>query len=85
MNPNPDIPIPYTLTPKAHAALAAAPYLLPPDPAAPCGGCGHDDCSACAGYGWACLDCGAAYFGPAPDDGLCPDCRAILATAGGAR
>ena len=38
-------------------------------------GCGYGDCSACAGYGWACLRCSAAYFGPTPDDGLCPACR----------
>lgn len=25
---------------------------------------------------WACLRCGAAYFGPVPDDGLCAACRA---------
>jgi hypothetical protein len=38
-------------------------------------GCGYDDCSACSDCGWACLRCGAAYFGPVPDDGLCPACR----------
>jgi hypothetical protein len=37
-------------------------------------GCGYADCSACAGYGWACLRCGAAFFGAAPQTGLCPDC-----------
>lgn len=45
-------------------------------------GCGYDDCSACTGYGWACLTCGAAYFGTAPGDGLCTGCRR---TAGGGR
>jgi hypothetical protein len=50
--------------------------------AADCG-CGYDDCSACAGYGWACRTCGAAWFGTAPDDGLCPGCRAALATGTG--
>lgn len=51
-------------------------YLQPPEPASPYCGCGYDDCSACAGYGWACLGCGDAYFGTPPDDGLCPHCRA---------
>lgn len=54
-------------------------YLEPPadapGPAMHCG-CGYDDCSACAGYGWACLLCGAAFFGTAPATGLCPDCAA---------
>jgi hypothetical protein len=53
-------------------------YLQQPEPAPPYCGCGYDDCSACAGYGWACLDCGAAYFGTPPDDGLCPDCHAAV-------
>jgi hypothetical protein len=39
-------------------------------------GCGHTDCTACAGYGWACTHCGAAWFGTPPDDGLCPSCQA---------
>jgi hypothetical protein len=39
-------------------------------------GCGYDDCTVCAGYGWACQHCGAAYFGPRPDDGLCARCQA---------
>jgi hypothetical protein len=84
-NLNPDTPVPYALTPKALAALAAPSCLLPPDPAAPCGGCGGDDCPACACNGWACLACGDAYFGPIPDDGLCRGCRAIPAPAAGAR
>lgn len=25
--------------------------------------------------GWGCERCGAAWFGPPPDDGLCPTCR----------
>jgi hypothetical protein len=50
-------------------------YLQPPGPVSPYCGCGYDDCSACAGYGWACLACGAAYFGTAPQDGLCPSCQ----------
>ncbi len=28
------------------------------------------------GTGWTCAGCGAAYIGPAPDDGLCEACRA---------
>jgi hypothetical protein len=60
-------------------------YLPPPEPVTPYCGCGYDDCSACAGPGWACLDCGDAYFGTAPDDGLCPDCRAAAAPTGDAR
>jgi hypothetical protein len=39
-------------------------------------GCGYDDCSACAGYGWACLQCELAFFGTAPGHGLCPGCLA---------
>ena len=38
-------------------------------------GCGWADCSACAGYTWACLACGAAYFGTPPEPGLCPQCQ----------
>lgn len=51
------------------------------------GGCGYVARPAGAGYGWACLRCGAAYFGPAPDDDLCPACRggSTPITAGGAR
>jgi rubrerythrin len=70
MNPDPDSPIPYTLTPKAHAVLDATPHR------------GYDDC---AGNDWACAGCGAAYFGTPPDDELCPACRATAATAGGMR
>lgn len=53
--PGPDEPIPFTLTAKAHAALA------------------YRDCISVV-YGWACLTCGAAYFGTPPQDGLCPGC-----------
>lgn len=60
-------------------------YLHPPESASPCCGCGYADCSACAGSGWACLDCGDAYFGTAPDDGLCPGCRAVTVPAGDTR
>ena len=49
-------------------------YLEPPATETYCG-CGSDDCSACAGYGWSCLHCADAYFGTMPDDGLCPACR----------
>ena len=41
-------------------------YLEPPAPE-PCCGCGYDDCSACAGYGWSCLHCADAYFGTVPE------------------
>lgn len=37
-------------------------------------GCGYTDCTACAGYGWACRACGAAYFGAPPEHGMCPAC-----------
>ena len=46
-----------------------------PGPVMDCG-CGYDDCSACAGYGWACQDCGVAFFGTPPGHGLCPACLA---------
>jgi hypothetical protein len=49
-----------------------------PGPVTGCGcgcGCGYDDCAACAGYGWACQDCAAAFFGSPPEDGRCPACR----------
>lgn len=64
----------------AYAAALGKPvrYLEPPaagpGPVMECG-CGYIDCSACAGYGWACLRCGVAYFGTPPDDGLCAGCR----------
>jgi hypothetical protein len=57
-------------------------YLHRPEPVSPYCGCGYDDCSACASYGWACPGCGDAYFGTTPGDGLCPGCRYA---AGGAR
>lgn len=57
-------PIPFTLTAKAHATLAVITC-----------GCGYDDCPACADYEWVCLACGLAFFGTAPDDGLCAGCR----------
>jgi hypothetical protein len=68
---NLDQPVPFTLTPKAHAALArdddgSGPFL-------DCG-CGYDNCEACAGCGWACQRCGLAFFGTPPDDGLCAAC-----------
>jgi hypothetical protein len=126
-------PVPFTLTPKAHAALTESPHLpgrvlditlddllgeladvacagifaiqhftkdetrtaaavmaamdkamsralaakaaATPHDAGPVCGCGYDDCSACAGYGWACLSCGHAFFGAPPCGGLCPSCQ----------
>jgi hypothetical protein len=50
--PDPDQPIPFTLTPKARALLDQVPDGQ-----------------------WACEQCGAAYFGTPPEDGLCPGCR----------
>lgn len=82
--PRADEPVPYTLTAKAHAALAAGPVpftltakahaALAAAPVMHCG-CGYDDCTACAGYGWACQRCGLAFFGGRPDDGLCRACQ----------
>jgi hypothetical protein len=66
-----DRPVPFTLTSKAHAALAKDDDGSEPDLGC---GCGYDDCSACAGYGWACQRCGLAFFGTRPDDGLCAGC-----------
>jgi hypothetical protein len=69
--PGPDDPIPFTLTPKAHATLDTD------GPVMDCGcSCGYDDCTACAGYGWACLRCGLAFFGTPPEHGLCGPCHA---------
>jgi hypothetical protein len=65
----------------AYAAAARTPvtYLEPgaevTGPVMDCG-CGYLDCSACAGYGWACLRCGRAFFGTAPEHGRCPACAA---------
>lgn len=65
----------------AYADMHGTPvrYLESPDagpgPVMDCG-CGYDDCSACAGYGWACQDCGVAFFGTPPGHGLCPACLA---------
>jgi hypothetical protein len=63
-----DRPVPYTLTPRGYAVLAldrprpveAVPLVDEPGPA--------DE--------WSCDYCGAAFFGPCPDDGLCETCRA---------
>jgi hypothetical protein len=67
----PDQPVPYTLTPKVLAELDQ------PEPATGCGcGCGGAGCPVCAGDGWACQQCGLAFFGTEPDDGLCPACEA---------
>jgi hypothetical protein len=79
-DPDPGQPIPYTLTAKAHAALDADTTVT----AMACG-CGAEDCAACAGSGWACPRCGDAFFGTAPDDGLCPPCRAPRALPGRTR
>jgi hypothetical protein len=59
---DPDEPVPLTLTPKAHAALGRVEVDDDPPPV--------DE--------WACEVCGDAYYGPRPDDGRCPDCRAAL-------
>jgi hypothetical protein len=63
-----DRPVPFTLTAKAHAVLGY------PGPVMDCG-CGYADCSACAGYGWACRTCGRAFFGTPPEHGQCPACQ----------
>jgi len=65
----PDQPVPYTLTPKADAALDH-----PQGPVMHCG-CGYADCSTCTGYGWACLTCARAFFGTRPEHGQCPGCQ----------
>jgi hypothetical protein len=78
--PGPDQPIPFSLTPKALAALDAGTTAAALDCA-----CGSEDCPACAGSGWACARCGDAFFGAAPDDGLCPPCRAPRALPGRTR
>jgi hypothetical protein len=44
------------------------------EPVTDCG-CGHDDCSACAGHRWACRACGAAWFSTPPGNGLCAACQ----------
>ncbi len=63
-SPGPDEPIQYTLTPKAVAFL---------DRTAPGR---HEGTAIIDGIaGWACGRCGFAWFGPVPDDGLCPGCR----------
>ena len=76
---DPDRPVPYTLTPKAHALLDRAdlscpvPYTLTPEAHALL------DASGPAGPGpgeWSCERCRAAFFGTPPEDGLCPPCRA---------
>ena len=56
-DPDPGQPVPFTLTPKAHAALDSDD--TPPGPGE-----------------WGCDQCGAAWFGTPPEDGLCPACRA---------
>lgn len=50
-----------------------------PGPVTGCG-CGYDDCSACTGYGWACLACGGGWFGAPPDDRMCPGCHEAIVT-----
>jgi hypothetical protein len=54
----PDTPIPFTLTPKAHALLSTA---------TPAAALGPGE--------WGCDQCGAAFFGTPPGDGLCPPCQ----------
>lgn len=59
-----DEPIPYTLTAKAYA------FLDRTEPGR------HPGTAIIGGVaGWACGRCGFAWFGPAPDDGLCPGCQ----------
>jgi hypothetical protein len=63
----------------AYAGAGGTPvfYLEPgatgTEPGVSCG-CSYIDCPACSGHGWACLRCGLAFFGAAPDNGRCPDC-----------
>jgi hypothetical protein len=70
-----------TSTSEAEAHLAAQLVCLVdrtspgPTPGRWCHDCDHPYPS-CAGCGWSCLRCGAAYFGNEPERGLCPDCLA---------
>jgi hypothetical protein len=64
---DPGQPIPYTLTAKAHAVLDLDNSH----------GWREEDTPAATGPDeWGCERCGAACLGTAPDDGLCPACRA---------
>ena len=57
---DPDQPVPFALTAKAHAALGQE----------------EDTAAESGSAEWGCERCGAAYFGTPPDDGLCLACRA---------
>ena len=64
----PDRPVPYALTPRAYAAL-----LPEPCPLAACL-CGSAPGPSCPAGEWACRQCGAGFFGTAPEDSRCAGC-----------
>jgi hypothetical protein len=77
---NPDTPIPYTLTAKAHAFLDRTAQVVHTAGAAVIDGALYLE-AAMAGAildgaaEWACGRCRTGWFGPVPADGLCRDCR----------
>lgn len=77
---NPDTPVPYTLTPKAHAFLNRTARAVHTAGAAVIDGALYL-AAALAGAvvtgpaEWACSRCRTGWFGPVPPDGLCRDCR----------
>jgi hypothetical protein len=62
---DPDEAVPLTLTPKAVALLDLTTHPVT-----------QFGVLAESSDGWACGRCGFGWFGPVPDDGRCPDCRA---------
>lgn len=77
---NPDAPVPFTLTPKAHAFLERTAGIVHAAGAAVIDGALYLE-AALAGAvvtgpaEWACGRCGDGWFGPVAADGLCRDCR----------
>jgi hypothetical protein len=73
--PGLDEPVPYTLTPKAHAFFGREEHytrLYAAELAALAAG---DEDQGPGEYEWECTWCGSVWFGTAPDDQTCDACR----------
>jgi hypothetical protein len=77
---NPDTPVPFTLTAKAHAVLGRAARAVHTAGAAVIDGALYLETVVAGAVvtgpaEWACGRCGTGWFGLVPADGLCRDCR----------